>query len=225
MNEIGNQLAKRLNELRKARGLTLEQLASLSGLTKSYLSKIENGKKVPPLGSLTRICHALGTELAALFQGCDDPDTEESGVCVVRATERLPSIRGGTTFGYDYENLAHRRIHKHMEPFLFTFPTSVSEEVFFEHDGEEFIFIMAGRVRFVVGDREWILNPGDSIYFDSRLPHRGEAIGGEAKALVIIYTPPGEDSRESKVRPGKSFPETLRQRETDLPASTRGQPQ
>jgi len=202
MNEISTQLATRLNELRRARGLTLEQLASLSGLTKSYLSKIENGKKVPPLGSLSRICHALGTDLAVLFQGRDGPEAEEPDVCVVRAAERLPAIRGGTTFGYDYENLAHRRPHKHMEPFLFTFPSSVTEEVFFEHDGEEFVFVIAGRVRFLVDGREWVLNPGDSIYFDASLPHRGEAVGGEAKALVIIYTPPGEESREPKERAG-----------------------
>ena len=198
MNEISIQIAKRLHELRKARGLTLDHLASLSGLTKSYLSKIENGRKVPPLGSLTRICHALGTELAVLFEGSDGPEAEQSGVCVVRAAERVPSIRGGTTFGYDYENLAHRRLHKHMEPFLFTFPSSVSDEVFFEHDGEEFIFVMAGRVRFLVDGREWVLNPGDSVYFDASLPHRGEAVGGEAKALVIIYTPPPEDSRHRR---------------------------
>src|SRR5690606_1924821 len=107
MSEINTQIGRRLNELRKARGLTLDRLASLSGLTKSYLSKIENGKKVPPLGSLTRVCHALGTDLAAFFQGSDDP-VDQPDVCVVRAAERLPSVRGGSTFGYDYENLAHR---------------------------------------------------------------------------------------------------------------------
>jgi transcriptional regulator with XRE-family HTH domain len=226
MNEISKQLARRLNELRKVQGLTLDQLASLTGLTKSYLSKIENGKKVPPLGSLTRICHALGVDLAALFGGSEGLETEDPKVCVVRAAERLPTIRGGTTFGYDYENLAHRRIHKHMEPFLFTFPSSVSEEVFFEHDGEEFIFVTAGRVRFLVDGQEWVLNPGDSVYFDASLPHRGEAVGGEAKALVIIYTPPGKESGEPKGRAGgTTFVKTLRQRETELSAVRRNEPQ
>jgi hypothetical protein len=113
-----------------------------------------------------------------------------------------------------------------MEPFLFTFPSSVSEEVFFEHDGEEFVFVVAGRVRFLVDGREWVLNPGDSVYFDASLPHRGEAVGGEAKALVIIYTPPGEESREPKERAGgTTFAKTLRQRETDPSAIRRNQSQ
>ena len=76
-----------------------------------------------------------------------------------------------------------------MEPFLFTFPTSISEEVYFQHVGEEFVFVISGRVRFLVEGREWTLSPGDSLSFDSALLHRGEAMGSEAKALVVIYCP------------------------------------
>ena len=76
-----------------------------------------------------------------------------------------------------------------MEPFLFTFPEHIGKEILFEHEGEEFIFVISGRVRFLVDGREWILEPGDSIYFDSTLQHRGESIGGDAKALVVFYSP------------------------------------
>ena len=57
--------------------------------------------------------------------------------------------------------------------------------MYFEHEGQEFIFILSGRVNFKVGDQEWVLEPGDSMYFDASLRHRGYALGKEAKALVV----------------------------------------
>lgn len=187
MESLDQQIGKRLRAQRLRCGLTLDQLAAESGFTKSYLSKIENAKKIPPIGSLAQICRALHTDLAFLFAAPEqDEGSVEDGVSVVRAQERRPAVRGGTSFGYDYESLAPRFDHKHMEPFLFTFPTSMSEEIYFQHEGEEFIFVIAGRVRFLIEGREWLLEPGDSIYFDSGRPHRGEAVGGEAKALVVI---------------------------------------
>jgi quercetin dioxygenase-like cupin family protein len=110
-------------------------------------------------------------------------------VSVVRAGERQPVIRGGTSFGYDYEGLAHTKRNKHMEPFVFTFPKSISKEVSFAHEGEEFVFVLSGRVEFEAGNRTWRLQAGDSLYMDSSIPHRGRSIGGEAKALVIIFQP------------------------------------
>jgi transcriptional regulator with XRE-family HTH domain len=200
MASVSDQIGVRLRELRKSRSLTLDDLAERTEFTKSYLSKIENSKKIPPIASLTRICRALDTSMAALFddnprpgtldpaRGGADRDTLDR-YCVVRADERRTVIRGGTSFGYDFKSLAHRMPGKHMEPFLFTYPETLVKEVHFEHEGEEFVFVISGRVRFFLGTEEIILEPGDSVYFDGTLPHRGEAMTGEAKALVVIYSP------------------------------------
>ena len=64
--------------------------------------------------------------------------------------------------------------------------------MFFEHEGEEFLFVLKGRVEWQAGSEKVILNPGDSIYFESRLPHRGRALDGEATALVVTYSPEGK---------------------------------
>jgi quercetin dioxygenase-like cupin family protein len=72
---------------------------------------------------------------------------------------------------------------------VLTFPSHISREVFFEHDGEEFIFVLSGRVEFETGGRKVVLEPGDSLYFDSSMPHRGRSLGDEAKALVVIFKP------------------------------------
>jgi transcriptional regulator with XRE-family HTH domain len=185
--KIYEVLGNRVRQTRIARAITLEQLAHLTGFTTSYLSKIENRRKVPPIATLARIARALEVDIAYFFNGERSPN--DQSVSVVRASERQPMIRGGTSFGYDYEGLAHTKRNKHMEPFVFTFPKSISKDVSFAHEGEEFVFVLSGRVEFEAGNRTWRLQAGDSLYMDSSIPHRGRSIGGEAKALVIIFQP------------------------------------
>lgn len=180
-------IGARMAALRGELGLTLDQLAAKTGFTKGYLSKIENSRKVPPIGSLSRIARALRTEITELLH--DPARSNGRAFTVVRSHERLPVVRGGTAFGYDYVSLADSKSHKKMEPFLFTFPSHIDKHVFFEHEGEEFLFVLTGRVEWQAGSEKVILEPGDSVYFDSRLPHRGRALDGEASALVVAYSP------------------------------------
>lgn len=187
LSNIHNLIGRRLRQLRKARGITLDVLAQSTGFTKGYLSKIENAKKVPPIASLARISHALNTDLSFFF----GPDEEEASstddtFCLVRANERKQIIRGGTSFGYDYVALAHKKLHKRMEPFLFTFPSHVSKDFYFEHEEEELFFVLSGRIAFEAGDRKMILEPGDCIYLSSNVSHRGESIGDKATVLVVV---------------------------------------
>ena len=188
MHSLSEQIGRRIRDARKSRGLTLEALARESGFTKSYLSKIENARKVPPIASLARICRSLDTKVADLLDESTPEDHPRRQYSVVRANERQTVIRGQSAFGYDYKSLVHRLPTQHMEPFLFTFPERVGEEVFFEHEGEEFLFVISGRVRFFLADEELILDPGDALYFNSAVRHRGEAVEGGAKALVVIYS-------------------------------------
>ena len=181
-------IGERISELRARLGMTLDQLSGLTGFTKGYLSKIENSKKVPPIGSLSRIARALRTDITQLLQAAS-PRNDDHGFCVVRAAERRPVMRGGSAFGYDYVSLADAKSDKKMEPFLFTFPSEIDKYVFFEHEGEEFLFVLTGKVEWQAGSNKLILEPGDSIYFNARLPHRGRSLGGEASALVVVYSP------------------------------------
>lgn len=186
------QIGPRLRGLRKSRGATLEALAARTGLTKGYLSKIENGKKLPPIATLSRISGALDADIAYFFQRDEASEGFDGRVSIVRAGERRQAIRGGSSFGYDYESVAHKMQNKAMEPFVFTFPARIEGDVFFEHEGEEMLFILNGSVEFAIANKTLVLVPGDCIYFDSSLPHRGRSLEGEAKALVVIYRPHDE---------------------------------
>lgn len=188
------QIGRRLCELRTARRFTQDRLAAETGFTKGYLSKIENSKVIPPIGTLVKIARVLDTELADLF-GADPAGEKDQAVCIVRAGERRSAIRGGSSFGYDYVALAEQRHRKHMEPFVMMFPLQVAKDIRFEHEGEEFMFILSGKVEFsavIEGrSRTWILSPGDSVYFDASLPHRGRGLQGRSRALVVIYRAKG----------------------------------
>lgn len=182
----GNNLGRRIRKLRKMQDRTLEALAQEIGLTKGYLSKVETGRQTPPLATLSKLAKALGTDLAELIES---NDRQLADVSVVRADERRNVVRGATSFGYDYQSLVQNAADKHMSPFLFTFPPQILKEVFFEHDGEEMIFVLSGVVEFEIGDEMFELRPGDCIYFNSRRRHRGHGKYGEAKALVVVYEP------------------------------------
>ena len=94
--DVELQLGKRIAALRAAVGFTLDRLAAEAGFTKGYLSKIENSKVIPPIGTLVKIAQVLNTDLAALF-GNDMPDAaNDEAICVVRSWERETAIRGGS---------------------------------------------------------------------------------------------------------------------------------
>ena len=187
-------LGEKLRSTRQAHGLTLDTLAERTRYSKSYLSRIENGKKVPPLATLARVANALGVQLGELLspsrQHASAAVSADAPFCeIVRADRREKVIRGASAFGYDYMSLADATARRRMQPFLFTFPAEIGKHVFFEHDGEEFIFILSGTVEWQVGHEKHTLETNDSVYFDARLPHRGRAIDGEAKAIVVLYVP------------------------------------
>lgn len=188
--ENSSGLGQRLRKLRKMQDRTLEAIAQEIGLTKGYLSKVETGRQIPPLATLSKLAKALSVDLADLVdENNSRQDVSYKGVSVVRADERRNVIRGASSFGYDYQSLVQNAAGKHMSPFLFTFPSQILKEVVFEHPGEEMIFVLSGIVEFEVGEDTFELRPGDCIYFDSRMRHRGCGKNGEAKALVVLYDP------------------------------------
>ena len=186
-----SELGARIQQWRAKRQMTLEALAERSGLSKGYLSRIENGLQTPPLGTLIRIAGALNADVTSLINGKTAPRaaTASPFVSIVRKDERSQVIRGASAFGYDYASLIGANVNARMEAFLFTFPSNIDKYVFFEHEGEEFLFLLSGRVEWQIGHERHVLEPGDAVYFDARLPHRGRALEGEATAVVVSHRP------------------------------------
>jgi len=191
LKNIFSNIGNKIQENRKQKNKTLDWLAAQTGFTKGYLSKIENGNKIPPLDSLYRIASALELHFSNLLlddneQKITKKKTYLKNYSIIRKSERPPIIRGATSFGYDYVGLADFSKTTTMQAFLFTFPKMIDKKIYFEHEGEEFIYILKGKVEWHLGNEKHILNPGDSLYLDSRIPHKGRALNDEAIAIVVV---------------------------------------
>lgn len=179
-------ISSNIKKLRLQKKITLEALAKRTKLTKGYLSKVERSEKAPPYSTLTKIAGALGVEVTAILSKNIEPPTDVR-LCVSRGKDRK-IIKETTQFsGYDYEILAENKPGKNMEPFIIHSPWEITK--MYSHEGEEFIYIMEGSLEFLYGNKTYILEKGDNVYFDSCVPHAGKSLGDNKKArlLVVIY--------------------------------------
>lgn len=194
LDELQRGLGPRIALMRRRASLTLEQLAEQTGFTKGYLSRIENARVMPPVATLARIASALGLGVAELL--APPPPDDAGGRIAFRRRQDQGVVRGGEEFGYDYLPLAGGGHGMRMTTFLMVFPEAGGEDVRFHHAGEEFVYLLEGRLTFEIrvdGQAHfYVLEPGDSLYFDSRLPHQARSLKGASRALVVVAETPAE---------------------------------
>jgi transcriptional regulator with XRE-family HTH domain len=185
-------IGKRIRSMRLKNAITLQQLASRTNLSKSLLSKIENGKVSSPVSTLFTIAKALNTKITYFFNDQD----ENLPIILVRKNERRQFHRINARFGYTYEALGYKRKEKLMEPFILYMDKKTAKNVTFSHPGEEILFVLEGTWEFKHGDEKLTLRKGDCIYFDASVPHSGKPIGNKpVKAFMVICS--GENNRFS----------------------------
>ena len=183
------KLGEKIRELRLKRQQTLRQVAEGTGLSIPLLSQVENNAVSPPVATLLRIAKALEVGISYFFR---EEESRERAV-VVRKHERKKTFRPiqaqHADSGYKYEALAYTKNSKHMEPFLVEFEPKKKEAVtYLRHRGEEFIFLFRGRLAFQYDTKEIILDPGDSLYFESDVPHGFRALRSRnAQAIVVVF--------------------------------------
>jgi len=176
-----------IKALRVSSKITLERLAKITGLTKGYLSRIENSKKAPPVSTLAKISKAMGVDITEFFtENASIPAATD--ISIIKKKETLQVGRKGAPHGYVYEALAYRMPGKNMEPYAITVSDEASA-VGFRHEGEEFIHMLEGKLEFVYDGKKYLLEKGDSAYFDAGKMHTGKSVGPKkARFLCIIYS-------------------------------------
>jgi transcriptional regulator with XRE-family HTH domain len=186
-NHPEKNFGARVAGLRLLSGLSLEEVASSSGLTKSYLSKLERGISQPSIATVLKLARTFGVSSGRLLG--ELPETDE--ISVVRKDERLPFSRSEGRAGYAYEAIATPHADKSMTPFVMRPPLTLTGEIdLVTHPGEEFIFVISGEMEIVFADCKHTLGAGDSIYFAASLPHRSRSLGKvTAEALVVVCVP------------------------------------
>jgi quercetin dioxygenase-like cupin family protein/ribosome-binding protein aMBF1 (putative translation factor) len=185
--DLAVQVGVRVRKVREARGLTLQDVSRRTDLDVATLSSIEEGTLAPPLGVIIRLAKALEMKMGYFISG-----EEQRPFTIVRHHDRKVVSRydssKGKYYGYEFESLAPYKKDRHMEPFLVTLEPAPTEHERSTHDGQEFIFVLRGEMEVRLGDEIHVLGPGDSIYYDSNVPHLVKCHGTETtKILAVLY--------------------------------------
>ncbi len=185
---LEKNIADKIKELRKNKGLTLDQLGNLADLSKGQLSKIENYQVTPPIGTLSKISQALKVPIGIFFESENIETPEEQGYAVTLKNERREVNRFGSRTELNYYSLSSLSSDNLIEPFILKYSAGDKKtNKFYDHTGEEFLFVLKGEIDFIYGKKTIRLKKGDSIHFDPSTPHRGQNAGQtESECLIIV---------------------------------------
>ncbi|WP_407493975.1 helix-turn-helix domain-containing protein [Pseudooceanicola sp. MF1-13] len=175
-------IGREVRSLRHRQRMTGAELAAQTGLSVGMLSKIENGVISPSLNTLTVLANALKVPVVQLFQAYEEP----RGCMHVKAGEGVEIDRAGTRAGHQYNLLGHIGSNASgvvVEPYLITLDSESDRFPTFQHEGIEMLYVLDGTMLYRHADQTYLLEPGDSLLFDSDAPHGPE----ELNTLPIRY--------------------------------------
>ncbi len=187
-----NLVGNKIRQLREAREMSVEELAEASHSSVELIQQLENGALIPSLTPLLQIARALGVRLGTFL---DDATQNTPVVARTGRAEQIVRFSGNCKTPQrsilEFSSLASNKLDRHMEPFLIdVHPLGCAEINLSAHEGEEFIYVLKGQIEIMYGKEQYTLNVGDSIYYDSVIPHHVHAAGEqEAQILAVVYTP------------------------------------
>lgn len=182
-------IGKRIKTYREKQELSIPELAERTQLQEEFIQAVEEDDMYPSLQPLLKLARALGVRLGTFMddQACNDP-------LIVRLEERTEELTmhvAGKEPGLIYHSLGKGKNDRHMEPFFIEMlPESGKDCAMSSHEGEEFILVHSGQVRIKYGVQETVLNPGDSVYYNSIVPHNVACHGDQkAEIYAVLYFP------------------------------------
>lgn len=183
-------IGSRIRAFRQEREVDLPTLARDTGLSVEYLEKLEGDAIYPAIGPLQKVARALGVRLGTFLDGQFTRDPVMSSINgAFEAEEALHSGRIANP-GYKYHALGKGKNDRNMEPYHIVIYPSAAERKTTSHQGEEFICVLRGRLLVVYGRETKVLEPGETIYYNSIVPHYVGAAGDEpVEFLAVTYTP------------------------------------
>jgi transcriptional regulator with XRE-family HTH domain len=172
-----DQVGARLKRLRTQRRLTLTAVAKATGISKSTMSRLETGQRRPTLELLLALSHAYRVPLDDLVAAPEVGDP--------RIQLKPGRVKGRTV-------IPLTRQPDGMQAWKIVIPTSKVTPEPRAHDGYEWIYVLSGHMRFVLGDQDWVLGPGEVASFDTKVPHWFGSTGDEPAEILSIFGRPGE---------------------------------
>jgi transcriptional regulator with XRE-family HTH domain len=178
------RIGERIRRLRLKKSMGLVELGKHTGLSASFLSQLETGRVVPTLRNLARIAMVFSKDLSHFFE------TEPSAMFRIHRQKervRLPQT-GVEPPTYFFESLGYMVPDRHMDPYFAEFVpiARTAEPKAHMHPGYEFLYVLEGELELRHGDKESVLETGDSVYFDSGTPHSYQCAGKRAARVIIV---------------------------------------
>ena len=192
---MGNNkiIGAKIKSIRESKQLSTQEVSERSGLSIEQIERIESNIDFPSLAPLIKIARVLGVRLGTFL---DDQSELGPVICRKKDSNDTNSIGFSNNDSkarkhMEYHSLSKAKADRHMEPFIIDVAaTEDSDFVLSSHEGEEFIMVMEGIMEISYGKNTYLLEEGDSIYYDSIVPHHVHAYEGKAaKILAVIYTP------------------------------------
>ena len=171
----------RLKELRLQRGWTLQELADHSGLSKTFVSRLESGDRQASISAVLTLARIFGVSLASMFES----QIAAEPCLIVRASEAVFKSSNGLT----YTPLSSAERFFNLQPIRLTISPKRKGSEHFNHDGEEWIYLLSGRLTLSLAGKTYDLEPGDAAHFDSQLPHRLMARGPHDAEVLLVASP------------------------------------
>ncbi len=172
-------VGKKIKQARTKKKITLNNLANDTGFSVDFIKKIEAGKAIPPVGALLQIARALEIDSALFLKDQD-----------ARMSKRIKAYTKRTD-NYAYETLTPGAENKHLKAFKVSVEAGKDHTgVGYQHEGEEFVYVLAGKIDIIVGDHVNRLKAGDSLHFNSGIRHQMKNVADvTTELLVVIYGP------------------------------------
>lgn len=172
-------VGKKIKSVRTRKKMTLDQVANETGCSIDYLKRVETGKEMPPVGTLLQIARALQIDSGFFLKEQDETRKARAKAYAKR------------TDNYAYATLTPGAENKHLKAFRVQIEAQKDHKgVGYQHEGEEFVYVLNGQVEISVGDHVNRLGPTESLHFNSAIQHHMRNVGKEdADLLVVIYNP------------------------------------
>ena len=186
-----NKIGEKIKNLIEIRNLTTAEVANNSGVNEELVEKIVDGEIIPSLTPLTKIARALGVRIGTFID-----DDSQTGPLIVKKgkSDKVVYFSGDEnktdSSNLEFFSLASGKIDRNMEPFIIDIKADKEvEHELSSHEGEEFVYVLEGAIELIYGQEKYILETGDSIYYDSIVKHHLHGYNEPAKILAVIYTP------------------------------------
>lgn len=183
---LAARIGSNLKRLRLESGLSQKAFAASTHLSPTLISRIENGLVRPSIATLELIAHTLKVDIGFFFK---DEEQKQFVISHKGKRKNFPSERG-----YEIESLVEEMENQFMDPAIVSLKGKDAEDKveLATHEGQEFMYVLEGRVEMILGTKRFVLNKGDSAYWNGSVPHKGISLSKKSAKTLNVHLMPGK---------------------------------